>query len=65
MSYKQFIVSIVELIMLSWQQILQYNFHNMRTTSLRTSLLFYHYVKLDIHMLNGLENIPIFDIWKL
>ena len=30
--YEQFIVSIVELIMLSWQPILLYNFHNIRVT---------------------------------
>ena len=31
-SYDQFIVSVVELIMLSWQQILSCNFHNMGVT---------------------------------
>ena len=30
--YEHFIVSIVELIMLSWQPILLYNFHNMKVT---------------------------------
>ena len=54
MSYEQFIVSIVELIMLSWQQILIYNFHNMRVT-----WLFYHFFKLQVHMLHGSENISI------
>ena len=32
MIYEQFIVSIVELIMLSWQPVLLYNFHNMTVT---------------------------------
>ena len=44
LSYEQFIVSIVDLIMMSWQQILSYSFHNMRVTSssfpqVRTSYL--------------------------
>ena len=60
MVYEQFIVSIVELIMLSWQSILLYNFHNMTVT-----WLFYHFFKLQVHILNGLENISIFNIWKL
>ena len=58
--YEQFIVSIVELIMLSWQPILLYNFHNMRVTR-----LFYHFFKLQVHILHSLENISIFNIWKL
>ena len=60
MIYVQFIVSIVELVMLSWQPILLYNFHNMRVT-----WLFYHFFKLQVHILHGLENISIFNIWKL
>ena len=60
MIYEQFIVSIVELIMLSWQPILLYNFHNMRVT-----WLFYHFFKLQVHILHRLENIPMFNIWKL
>ena len=60
MIYEQFIVSIVELIMSSWQPILSYNFHNMTVT-----WLFYHFFKLQVHILHGLENIPIFNIWKL
>ena len=60
MIYEQSIVSIVELIMLSWQPILLYNFHNMRVT-----WLFYHFFKLQVHILHSLENISIFDIWKL
>ena len=52
MIYEQFIVSIVELIMLSWQPILLYYFHNMRVT-----WLFYHFFKLQVHILHGLENI--------
>ena len=55
MIYEQFMVSIVELIMLSWQQILLHNFQNTRVT-----WLFCHLFKLD-----GLENISIFNIWKL
>ena len=60
MIYEQFIVSIVELIMLSWQPILLYNFHNMRVT-----WLFYDFLKLQVHILHSLENISIFNIWKL
>ena len=60
MIYEQFIVSIVELIMLSWQPILLHNFHNMRVT-----WLFYHFFKLQVHTLHSLENIWIFNIWKL
>ena len=60
MIYEQFIVSIVELIMLSWQPILLYNFHNMRVT-----WLFSHFFKLQVHILHSLENISIFNIWKL
>ena len=60
MIYKQFVVSIVELIMLSWEPILLYNFHNIRVT-----WLFYHFFKLQVHILHGLENISIFNIWKL
>ena len=56
MSYEQFIVSIVELIILSWQQILLYNFNSMRAT-----WLFYHVFRLEVHILHGLENILIFD----
>ena len=60
MIYEQFIVSIVELIMLSWQSILSYNFHSMRVT-----WFFYHFFKLQVHILHSLENISIFNIWKL
>ena len=60
MIYEQFIVSIVELIMLSWQPILSYNFHDIRVT-----WLLYHFFKLQVHVLHGLENISIFDLWKL
>ena len=60
MIYEQFIVSIVELIILSWQPILLYNFHNMRVT-----WLFYHFFKLKVHILHSLENISNFKIWKL
>ena len=60
MTYEQFIVSIVVLIMLSWQPILLYNFHNMRVT-----WLLYHFFKLQVHILHSLENISIFNIWKL
>ena len=60
MSYEQFIVSIVELIMLSCQQKLPYNFHNMRVT-----WLFYHFLKLKGHILQGLKNVSIFNVWKL
>ena len=48
------------LIMLSWQLILLHNFHNMRVT-----WLFYHFFKLQVHILHSLVNIWIFDIWKL
>ena len=58
--FEQFIVSIVELIMLSWQPILLYNFHNMKVT-----WLIYHFFKLQVHILHSLENISIFNIWKL
>ena len=47
----QFIVSVVELIMLSWQQVSLSNFHNMSET-----WLFYHF-KLPVLVLHGLENI--------
>ena len=60
MIYEQFIVSIVELIMLSWQPVLSYNFHNMTVT-----WLFYYFFKLQVDILHGLENISIFNIWKL
>ena len=60
MIYEQFIVSIVEWIMLSWQPILLYNFHNMRVT-----WLFYDFFKLQVHILHSLENISTFNIWKL
>ena len=60
MIYEQFIVSIVELIMLSWQPILLFNFHNMRVT-----WLFSYFFKLQVHILHSLENISIFNIWKL
>ena len=53
-------VSIVELIMLSWQLILLHNFHNMRVT-----WLFYHFFKLQVNILHSLGNIWIFNIWKL
>ena len=60
MSYEQFIVPIIKLIMLSRQQILSRNFHNMRVT-----WLFHHFLKSEIHILHGLENISIFYVWKL
>ena len=60
MIYEQFIVSIVELFMLSWQPIFIYNFHDMRVI-----WLFYHFFKLQVHILHSLENISIFNIWKL
>ena len=60
MIYEQFIVSIVELIMLSWQPILVHNFHNMRVT-----WLFYHFFKLQVQILYGLENTSIFNTLKL
>ena len=53
---EQFIVSIVELIMLSWQLTLLYSSHNMRVT-----WLFYHFFKLQVHTLHSLENISIFN----
>ena len=59
MIYEQFIVSTVELIILSWQLILLYNFHKMRVT-----WLFYHFFNLQVHILHSLENISIFNIWK-
>ena len=59
MIYEKF-VSIVELIMLSWQLILLHNFHNMRVTWLS-----YHFFKLQVHILHRLGNIWIFNIWKL
>ena len=58
-SYEQFIVSIVELIMLSRQQILLHNFRNMRVT-----WLFYHFLKSQVHILHSLENISVSHIWK-
>ena len=60
MSYEQFIVSVVELIMLARQQISVCDFHNTRVT-----WLFYHFFKLQVHILHGLENISIINIWKL
>ena len=60
MIYEQFIVSIVEVIMLLWQPILLYNFHNMRVT-----WIFYQLFKLQVHILHSLESISIFNIWKL
>ena len=60
MGYEQFIVFIVNLIMLSWQQILLHNFHNTRA-----SWLFYHFFELEVHILGGLEDISILNIWKL
>ena len=59
MIYEQFIASIFELNMLSWQPILLYNFHNMRVTKLLS-----YFFKLQVHILHGLENISIFNIWK-
>ena len=57
MSYQQFIVSVVKLIMLSWQQIL-FNFCNMSV-----NWLFY---KIEVHILHGLKfKISSFYIWKL
>ena len=44
MIYEQFIVSTVELIMLSWQPILLYNFHNMRVTWLSITSLSYKFI---------------------
>ena len=60
MIYEQFIVSIVELIMLLWKPILLHNVHYMRV-----AWLFYHFFKLQVHILHSLENISIFNIWKL
>ena len=60
MIYEQFVVSIVELIMLSWQPILSYNFHDMRVT-----WLFYHFFKQQVHVLHGLENVSNLNIWKM
>ena len=60
MIYEKFIVSIVELTMLSWQPILLYNCHNIRVT-----WLFYHFFKLQVQIFHGLENVPIFNLWKL
>ena len=40
-SYEQFTVSIVELILLLWKQLLSFYFHNKRVT-----WLFYHFLKL-------------------
>ena len=60
MGCEKFIVSIVELIILLWQQILLFNFHN-----IRVMYLFYHFSRYLIHILHGLESISIFDIWKL
>ena len=60
MIYEQFIGSIVELIMLSWQQILLYNFYNITVT-----WLFYHFFKLKVHILHNWENISIFNTWNL
>ena len=58
MVYEQFTVPIVELIKLSLQSILFFNFRNMRVT-----WLLYHFFKL--HILQGTENISIFNTWKL
>ena len=41
MTYEQFIVSIVELIILSWQPLLLHSFHKIRVT-----WLFYHFFRL-------------------
>ena len=57
MIYEQFIVFIVELIMMSWQPTLLYNFHKMRVT-----WFFYHFFKLQVHVLHKLENISIFKV---
>ena len=59
MVYEQFTVPNVELILLSWQLILFFNFHN------RVTWLFYHFFKLQVHILQGIENISIFNNWKL
>ena len=60
MIYEQFIVFIVQQIMLSWQSILVHNFHNMRIT-----WLIYHFFKLQVQILYGLENTSSFNILKL
>ena len=60
MSYEQFIVSVGELIMLSSQQILSNNFHNTGVT-----WLLCHFLKLEVHILHGLENISVVNAWKL
>ena len=57
MIYEQFIVSIVELIMLSWQPILLYNFHN--TTSLGFSITSSSY-KLISYMVQKISQFLIF-----
>ena len=50
MIYEQFMVSIVELIMLSWQQLLLDNFQNTRVTG-----LFCRFFKLRVsHIFHGL-----------
>ena len=60
MVYEQFIVSIVKLIMLSWQPILSYTFHKVKVI-----WLFYHFFKLQVHILHNLENISIFNICEI
>ena len=57
MIYEQCIVSIVELIILSWQPILLYNFHNMRV-----NWLSYHFFKLQIYTLHSLEDCDLSDV---
>ena len=32
---------------------------------MRATWLFHHFLKLEVHILDGLENIPIFNIWKI
>ena len=32
---------------------------------MRATWLFYHSLKLEVHILHGLENISIFNFWKL
>ena len=32
---------------------------------MRVTYLFHHFFKLQVHTLHGLENISIFNIWKL
>ena len=56
--FKCFIVSINMLFMLSWQQILSCNFHNVRVT-----WLFYNFLKLEVHILHGIENNSISNVW--